>query len=302
MHRSALAFLPVLAFLGGCQRGATAPMPASQDRLQANVPAAPPATVPPEQLKSLGYIAQEAGRAVAGAQVANAQPLNALEALVASRKLIRTGQLTVEVGDYAVTYESAARVVAQFGGYVADTRVARSDSGRRRGTLVLRIPAEHFEDAWKALKGLGTVRVENVSSQDVTKAYADLETRLKVKRETLERLRDILRRQTGKLSDVLEVEREIARVTEEIEQMEGERRYYDQQIALSTLTLELYEPEPLVAGGALSAIGEALRGSLAVFSQSLAAIVYAGAAALPWACLAYLGLRLLRLLRRRRSA
>ncbi len=286
---------------GACGKAKEAP--ARQDH--ARLPAAPPpaATLAHEQaerLKALGYV-QDAGRAASLTPKAEAQQVSAVEALVASRKLIRTGQLTIEIGKYASAAEAAIRIATQHGGYVADSRVSRSDSGRQRGTLVLRIPTERFPEALKSLKELGTVKVENVSSQDVTKAYADLETRLKVKRETLERLRDILRRQTGKLSDVLEVEREIARVTEEIEQMEGERRYYDQQVALSTLTVELFEPEPLVAGGLFAPIGEALHDSLEVFSQSLGGLIYAVAAGIPWVISLWLAWRLVRFVRRRRT-
>ncbi len=250
-------------------------------------------------LKAVASVRDTAGR-TAGTPPAQAGQLSALEALVASRKLIRTGQLSIEVGKYASAAEAAARITSDSGGYVADSRSSRSDSGRERGTLVLRLPAERFGDALRSLKELGVVKAENVSSQDVTKAYADLETRLRVKRETLERLRDILRRQTGKLSDVLEVEREIGRVTEEIEQMEGERRYYDQQLALSTLSLELIEPEPLLAGGVFAPIGEALRRSLEVFASSLGGLIYALSAGVPWLIALWLAWRVFRFVRGRR--
>ncbi len=262
---------------------------------------APMAAEQEGRLHGLGAVQDAAKRtSAAGAPVAEAQPPSAVEALVASRKLIRTGQISLEVGKYGAAADAAARIAAQNGGYVADTRVSRSDSGRQRGSLVLRIPADRFVDALKSLRELGSVKAENVSAQDVTKAYADLETRLKVKRETLERLRDILRRQTGKLSDVLDAEREIARVTEEIEQMEGERRYYDQQVALSTLTAELIEPEPFATGGAFEPIREALRASLEVFSSSLGGLIYAVSAGLPWLVTLWLGFRAFRFFRRRR--
>jgi hypothetical protein len=278
---------------GACGRAQDAP-----SRAVPEAPA-PMADEQAAQLQTRGY-AQDAKRAPTAAPVAEAQALGPVEALLASRKLIRTGQITLEVGKYASAAEAAARIAAQHGGYVADTRVSRSDSGRHTGSLVLRIPADRFADALKALRELGTVRSENVSAQDVTKAYADLETRLKVKRETLERLRDILRRQTGKLSDVLEAEREIARVTEEIEQMEGERRYYDQQVALSTVTVGLVEPEPFATGGSFAPIREAFRDSLEVFAESLGAMIYALSAGIPWVVAAWVGWKAFRFLRRRR--
>jgi len=103
-----------------------------------------------------------------------------------------------------------------------------------------------------------------------------------VKRDTAERLREILKTRTAALADVLQVERELARITEEIEQMEGERRYYDQQVALSTLTVELQEPEAIVKAGSFRPIREALEDSLHVLSASVAVIIYATVFLAPW--------------------
>lgn len=287
MRRWQAGFLVVALLAGGCgdKRGPgegaapAAPAPARQ--------AMPVSAEGADKLKALGYVGQEA---VAG--TAHAQDVAA--AMVAARKLIRTGQIDLEVAAFPAAAERASAIAGSHGGYVADSKQSRADSGVQRGSLVLRVPAERFADALAALRALGTVRSENVSAQDVTKAYADLETRLRVKRETLERLRDILRKQTGKLQDVLEVEREIARVTEEIEQAEGERRYYDQQIALSTIHVELAEPAPLMTGGAFDVIGEALRESVRVLAGSLAAMVFLAAAGLPWLLLVYVLFRLYR--------
>ncbi|MBK8572318.1 MAG: DUF4349 domain-containing protein [Holophagaceae bacterium] len=91
---------------------------------------------------------------------------------------------------------------------------------------------------------------ESSNVQDVTKAYSDLETRLRVKREALNRIRELLRTKAGNLKEVLEAEKEISRITEEIEHAEGERRYFDHQISLSTIVVELTRTLPApVPGG-----------------------------------------------------
>ena len=119
---------------------------------------------------------------------------------------------------------------------MSDRQSSEDGAGHDRGQITLRIPSDRFDGAVSALKKLGRVKSEAMQTQDVTRAYADLETRLKVKRETATRLREILTRQAGKVAEVLEVEREIARVVEEIEQAEGERRYFDNLISLSTIS------------------------------------------------------------------
>jgi hypothetical protein len=232
----------------------------------------------------------------------SAGTLAAMLPVTTSLKLIRTAHLTVEVARYEQAASEVARVAEMNGGYLADAQAARGREDRPAGTLTIRVPSERFAAALSALKGLGKVRTETVASQDVTKAYADLETRLRVKRETAERLRDLLRTRTARLADVLEAERELARVTEEIERMEGERRFYDHQVALSTITVALHEPQAIVEPGVFSPVTDAVKASLGLLSQSVAAMVYVVAFAAPWLVVALLGWRVAGLLRSRRKA
>jgi len=225
-----------------------------------------------------------------------------LEAMVASRKLIRTAQLALEVKSYEDAAGALAQIAESNGGYLADAQAARGGGDHRRGTLTIRVPAERFGAAYAALKGLGKVETETVATQDVTKAYADLETRLRVKRDAEARLREILRTRTARLSDVLEAERELTRVTEEIEQAEGERRFYDQQVALSTLTAVLHEPEAVIRPGALAPLAEAFRGSVRLLAESAAALLYVVVLVVPWAAAGTLVWLSVRALRRRASA
>jgi hypothetical protein len=233
-----------------------------------------------------GARAPAAARMVTGGATAEADQRlpkgTALDSMVASRKLIRTGEMTIEVQSYEKAAQEATRLADSLGGYVADSRSSRAADGKEHGTLSIRVPAPRFAEALSGIKGLGTVRSQNVSAQDVTKAYTDLETRLRVKRDTADRLREILKMRTAGLSDVLQAERELARVTEEIEQLEGERRFYDQQIALSTLTLELDEPGTTAAESAFAPIGNALKDAARILSVSVASVVYIVAFLAPW--------------------
>ncbi len=236
---------------------------------------------------------------VAGAAEAAEAPLSSM---YMARKLVRTGQLTVEVGGYDEAAAKASAIAESHGGYVAEAQASRGSHDRQQGTITVRVPAERFSAAFAAFKALGKVKAESVATQDVTKAYSDLETRLRVKRDAAERLRDILRTRTARLSDVLEAERELGRVTEEIERMEGERRFYDQQVALSTITVALQEPQSVVEPGVLTPIGHALRESLGVLAASVAGLVYAVVFMVPWSLLALAVWKTVRAVRRRRAA
>jgi hypothetical protein len=120
-----------------------------------------------------------------------------------------------------------------------------------------------------------------------SREYTDLEIRLGVKEETVARLRSLLGTRTAKLSDVLEVEEELGRAITELEQMKGERRFYDHQVAMSSITLSLFEP---TIGGPQIArpVAAALRASLAVFGSSVAQVIYVVTFLVPW--IAFIGL------------
>lgn len=258
-----------------------------QARMSADYEAAPPA--PEMEAKA----ANPAGGGPASSVPVPEQP----------QKLIRTGSMTLEVKDFDAASTSLAQMAKSLGGYVADTQVARHEAGHRTGQVVLRIPTERFESAGTSIRALGKVLAEQSAVEDVTKAYADLETRLKVKREALGRIRDLMKVRAGSLKDVLEAEREISRITEEIEIAEGERRFYDHQIRLSTLTVELREPEPvnLARPGAWSALGDVFRNASTLVAQSLAVLLSVLLVLIPWALLAYGIYRWIRWMLRRRK-
>lgn len=294
MIRSRTALFLLVAFAASCRKEAPALAP-------------PPASLPAEQaaqLSALGYVsgsaAQDSPRgfaappAVPAPTSAPAPEPRSRPAITDALKLIRTGSLDIEVPDFAAAVEEAARTATSLGGYVSDRQSNDEGAGRKRGQITLRVPSARFDGAVGALRKLGRVRGEAVQTQDVTRAYADLETRLRVKRETVARLREILIRQTGKVSEVLAVEREIARVVEEIEQAEGERRYFDNQVSLSTLTLSLYEPAAIVTPGALDPIVSALRQSVGLMSESVGELIELFASGLPWLVAIYLAWRLIR--------
>jgi hypothetical protein len=207
----------------------------------------------------------------------------------------------LEVADYRTAATKATQLAESHGGYLAETHSMRGARDTLQGSLTLRVPAAQFEAIFGELKQLGKVRSEGVGTQDITKAYTDLETRLRVKKDAEARVRDILRNRTAKLGDVLEAERELTRLTEEIEQMEGERRYYDQQVSLSTITVALSEPQPILESSGLEPIREAIHGAVEVMARSVATLIYAIVFFLPWLLAAWILWKLLRRARRRRA-
>jgi hypothetical protein len=253
---------------------------------------APPAPAPAQNAKEA--VAAEPGSKAAAVP-------SALADMAAARKLIRTAEITIEVDDCDRVAQEVERIAQQLGGYVSDSHVMRSPSGQRAGRMTARVPAERLDDMLRQLRQLGRVDSEKVSTQDITKAYTDLETRLRVKRDASDRLRKILADRTAKLSDVLQVERELARITEESEQMEGERRFYDQQVALSTVSLDFAEPETLVHQGLGSKLKRVGARSLDLLGSSAVALLYFCVAILPWLVVIVPAIALFRFFWRRRK-
>jgi hypothetical protein len=179
---------------------------------------------------------------------------------LASRLIIRTGQASIEVDSLEPSMAELRRIVQRVGGFVADASVQSGRNQLRSATLQLKVPASRFDDLTQALEPLGRLQFVNVAAEDVSEEFVDLTARVANSRRLEDRLVELLRTRTGKLQDVLTVERELARVREEIERMEGRMRFLKTSAQLSTLSVNLFEPAPIVASHpGQSVLGEAFK-------------------------------------------
>lgn len=230
------------------------------------------------------------GAGPAGVDLASAVVVAPDAAAVApNRKIIRSVRLEIEVEEMTIARDAAGRLAAELGGFLSDAGFQGLASDRPRGQMVLRVPAERVETAIAALRELGELRAETLGSQDVTQQYLDTETRLRVLRETDARLRRILADRTGDLADVLQVERELSRVVTEIERLEGQKRFWDEQVDLATIHVTLYAPPPVVEAGWFDPVREAFASSFGILARSAALLITALAASLPFAAVLLVG-------------
>ena len=165
----------------------------------------------------------------------------------ASPLIVRTGQASIEVDSLEASMANLRRLVLRVGGFVADASVQSGRNQLRSATLQVKVPAARFDDLTEGLSPLGKVQFVNVGAQDVSEEFVDLTARVANGRRLEDRLVELLRTRTGKLQDVLQVERELARVREEIERMEGRLRFLKTRAQLSTLSVNLFEPAPIIA-------------------------------------------------------
>jgi hypothetical protein len=221
------------------------------------------------------------------------------------RKLIRSAELSIELQHYDAGVRRAEEIAESLGGFVADARATSSAGERASGTLSLRVPADRFNEALRRLSELGSVRARAIQTQDVSREYFDLETRVRVKRDAEARMREVLRNRPARLTDIVEAERELTRIVEEIETMEGQRRLYDRQVAMATVSVTLFEPgvtPPAVEPSFFEPIRRALREASRALSSSVAGLIYVAAVGLPWAAVAAFAAILVRRVRARRLA
>jgi hypothetical protein len=193
---------------------------------------------------------------------------------VISRMIIRTGQASIEVDSLETSMAELRRIVQRSGGYVADASVQSGRNQLRTATLQVKVPAARFDELTQALEPLGKLQFVNVAAEDVSEEFVDLTARVANGHRLEDRLVELLRTRTGKLQDVLSVERELARVREEIERMEGRLRFLKTSAQLSTLSVNLYEPAPIVASHpGRSVIGEAFKTAWRNFVGLMAGVI-----------------------------
>lgn len=159
---------------------------------------------------------------------------------VFDRKIVRNVNLSLKV-DNALSFQSqVTQYVKSFDGIVENSKVDRYGVNAS-GTIVFKVLPKHLELVIGQIKALGDLRSENSSAQDVTGQYVDTQARLDNWRVVRERLIKMLDERLAKVTDVLEVERELARVTGEIEAMESRLKVLAQTTSFATVSVAFFE-------------------------------------------------------------
>lgn len=193
---------------------------------------------------------------------------------LAGPMIIRTGQASVEIDSLETAIAGVRALAQRLGGFIANTQMQLGQRQYRSATLEIKVPAARFDELLGGLQPLGKVEFVNVNAQDVGEEFTDITARVANGRKLEGRLIELLATRTGKLSDVLEIERELARVRQEIERMEGRLRYLRAHSATSTLNVTVHEKSPVVpAPGSGGVLGEAFAQAWRNFINFLAGLI-----------------------------
>lgn len=157
------------------------------------------------------------------------------------RKIIYTGSVELRTDDLDAAERKLEEMVKQFNGYLGSASRAGTKGSQRSGSWTIRIPSTGYGSFVKVISTIGELQSSSQQAEDVSEEFYDVEARLKNKKVEEARLIELLQKATGKLTEVLQVEKELSRVREEIEQIEGRLRFLTNQTDLSTITVTINE-------------------------------------------------------------
>ncbi|MDP5093372.1 MAG: DUF4349 domain-containing protein [Polaribacter sp.] len=157
-----------------------------------------------------------------------------------SRKLIKNGNVVFETSDLEKTKLNIENLVQKYEGYISSDSKNEYDN-KVNYYLSIRIPAQYFDSILKGISNqISKFDSKEISISDVTEEFLDIESRLKNKKELEKRYLEILQ-QSKTVEDILNVERELGKLREEIEATEGRLNYLSNQVSFSILSVSFYK-------------------------------------------------------------
>ena len=183
------------------------------------------------------------GSNVSTAEKVEPNPVEAQASALANRKLIRNAQVELEILSFDTAVQKITAFANEERGYVATTNSEKQANGKLRGQVVAKVVPENLDRFVQKIRDLGELKNQTLGTEDITKAYFDTDSRLKNARVMEQRLIDMLKKKSDDINDLLQVERELGRVREQIEQMQGELKYWDSQVQFATVTIQLTEKD-----------------------------------------------------------
>lgn len=213
MRNSAFGWMGFLVFVGGCG-----------------------ADLEPTSVRSeAGGSVYEAADGVVSRESADGTAANT--AKMAGREIVYTATVRLVVDDFSTFPERLAQIALEADGFIGEADIAKLQGTRRSGRWVIRIPSAKYSAFMRAVSGLGVPESVKEKADDVTEKFVDLQARIKSGKQLEDQIMKLLEKQGERLEDMLNVERELARVRMEIEQKEGQLRFLESQVALSTITV-----------------------------------------------------------------
>jgi hypothetical protein len=274
MYKRALIYLTLITILlTSCASAASSPQTVADTYYGMEAPSEAPA-VSAGEVSSAGFSANNA--------FANAQQPS-------ERIVIKNAELSIIVDDPAESLDRVSRMAEGMRGFVVSAHVYREKlaDGQEvlRASATIRVPAERLNEAMEQIRNESSkpVMYENIDSQDVTREYTDLQSRLRNLEAAEAQLQEIML-EANKTEDVLSVYSQLTQVREQIEVTKGQIQYYEQSAALSSITVQFVPDaavQPLTIAGwepvgvAKEALQSLINGLRSLATIAIWAVLYA---------------------------
>jgi Domain of unknown function (DUF4349) len=193
---------------------------------------------------------------------------------VPERQIIKTGWMRVEIKDYSGDLAKIKSIIAKHQGYISGENESSTEYSLIN-SLTIRVPSTEFDSLVQDItKVAHKVDNKTINLNDVTEEFIDIEARLKTKKEVEQRYMEILKK-AQTVQDILLVEQQLRMIQEEIEAKEGRLKYLQNQVSLSTLSLEIHQDFAAQPGFKFfGKLGEALKGGWKGFLNVIVGLIY----------------------------
>lgn len=159
--------------------------------------------------------------------------------------LIKKATLSFDVKDYAEARKRIVNIIRNNDAYISSEYESKSDY-QISNTMQIRVASDKFESLIDSLIGqANNLDQKNITVEDITEEFVDVEARLNAKRQVEKRYLEILRKAES-VSDILEVEQKLGQIREEIEAREGRLKFLSHQVSLSTINLTFYQQKTIM--------------------------------------------------------
>jgi Domain of unknown function (DUF4349) len=226
--RALVALALIAIVLAACGTGSAAPVAAPVDGTTADQSQAKPAI--PGAISGSGNSSDQTGSGSGGTAPVLYDPSTP------NLQIIKTGTLTLQVDGLDAALANATQKIAALGGYTSGSQ-RQGDGDKSMASVTYRIPAQRWDDALVALRGLATkILGEQTQTEDVTTKIVDLSARIANLQATEQALQGIMLKAT-KISDILAVQAQLTETRGQIEQATADRKHLTEQATFSTLTV-----------------------------------------------------------------
>lgn len=160
-------------------------------------------------------------------------------------RIIKEGVISLQVpeGEFNTAYRQVVEITQRFGGSVlaSTTRTTDDETGASVGSVTVRVPVENYEDLLTDMGGIGDIRRREITAQDVSEEFVDLQSRQRNLEASERFYLELLERATG-VPDAIAVQQQLTGITQQLEQIKGRLQFLEARTSFSTLTVEINEP------------------------------------------------------------